>query len=121
MELNIRAKTSSEREKLNAHRIMQEIFGADIRLDYHYGPVQMDVWGLDYTYLPNDCKICIECERGAVVITVRNDKGEVFSPTMAYPEAKYTHWADVEADVLQLVTLTHKALVDDEIRFASRG
>lgn len=97
--------------------IMNQTFGNDIVLVSYYGPVQMCVFGFEYTYIPKTYKIKAECERGFITIEVINEKGLRFCPWIIYPEARYYHFEDKKRDVKQLIELTFKAINDDEIVF----
>lgn len=119
MELLLQADSISASEMKNAHNTMLEVFKGLINLENYYGPVQMDVWGLEYSYLLEKYKICIECERGFITIVVNNDMDERFYPSLIYSEADYYHFADKEEDVRQLIDLVYKAIIEKEIIFFS--
>jgi len=102
-----------------ADQLMRQYFGDSIKLVKYWGPVQMCVFYLEYEYMPLNYKIIIECERGFIVISAENQKGETFSPWMIYPEADYYHFEDRPDDVAQLVKLTHQALAEQRISFYS--
>ncbi len=97
--------------------IMRTTFGEKVELVSYYGPVQMCVFGLEYKYLPLGYTIKAECERGVITLGVINQEGEMFQPSMVYPQARYYHFADVANDVKQLVELTFKAINSNEIVF----
>lgn len=101
----------------NADQLMRKYFKDSIELVKYWGPVQMCVFYLEYEYLPSNYKIIIECERGVITICVKNEEGEMFSPSMIYPSAKYFHYEDRIEDIRQLVELTHQAIVKCEISF----
>lgn len=119
MELILETDSTSALEMKNAHNTMLEVFRDLIKLENYYGPVQMDVWGLEYSCVLEKYKICIECERGFITITVKNDVDERFYPSLIYSEADYYHFADNKKDVFQLIDLTHKAISEKEIIFFS--
>ena len=119
MELILETNSTSALEMKNAHNTMLEVFRDLIKLENYYGPVQMGVWGLEYSYVLEQYKICIECERGFITITVKNDVDERFYPSLIYSEADYYHFADNKKDVFQLIDLTHKAISEKEIIFFS--
>lgn len=119
MELLLQTDSISALKMKNAHNTMVKVFKDLIELENYYGPVQMDVWKLEYSYLVENYKICIECERGIVTITVSNDAGERFYPSLIYSEADYYHFADNKNDVFQLIDLTYKAITKKEIIFFS--
>lgn len=100
--------------------IMNQTFGNDVVLLSYYGPVQMCVFGLEYEYIPRKYQIKAECERGIITIEVINEKGLKFCPGMIYPESRYYHFEDNRSDVKQLIDLTFKAIVDDEIIFMDK-
>ena len=97
--------------------IMNQTFGNDVVLLSYYGPVQMCVFGLEYEYIPRKFKIKAECERGFITIEVNNEKGLKFYPWIIYPESRYYHFEDRKRDVMQLIELTYKAIIEDEIVF----
>lgn len=97
--------------------IMNQTFGNDVALVSYYGPVQMCVFGLEYEYIPGKYKIKAECERGFITIEVINENGLRFCPWMIYPESRYYHFEDKKSDVKQLIELSFKAIIDDEIVF----
>ncbi|NLM17448.1 MAG: hypothetical protein GX221_07000 [Candidatus Riflebacteria bacterium] len=117
MELILEEESISANSMKNCHKIMLDIFGDDVRLVKYWGPVQMNVFYLEYHYSPCDYKIILECERGFIVIKVQNTDGDVFRPSMLFPEAKHFHYAAVEKDVLQLTELTRKAIKENLIIF----
>ncbi len=119
VELIFEKENSSTLEMKNAHNTMLDVFEELVRLEKYFGPVQMGVWGLEYSYLLEKYKICIESERGFITIKVKNDKNDIFYPSLIYSEANYYHFADVEKDVFQLIYLTKKAIVENEIKFLS--
>ena len=102
-----------------ADQFMRKYFKSSIELVKYWGPVQMCVFYLEYEYMPLHYKIIIECERGFIVITVKNTNGEIFSPWMIYPEADRYHFEDKPEDVEQLVKLTHRAIAKQKITFYS--
>lgn len=68
---------------------------------------------LEYSYLPSNYKIIIECERGVIDISVTDEVGKIFSPWMIYPGANYYHYEDKISDVCdveELVRLMHQAI-----------
>ena len=97
--------------------IMNQTFGNDVALVSYYGPVHMCVFGLEYEYIPGKYKIKAECERGFITIEVNNEKGLKFYPWIIYPESRYYHFEDRKRDVMQLIELTYKAIIEDEIVF----
>ena len=99
------------------HDRMLEAFGDDIRLTLCWGPVQMCVYEIGYTYVPKDYSIVWECDRGILAVTVKNKEGKRFWPSMIYPEAEYYHYEDVKKDVAQLLDLLIRAIKNDEIVF----
>ncbi len=103
------------------HHIMNLTFGETAHLESYYGPVQMCVFGLEYEYTPKNYRIKVECERGFITVEVINEKGLKFSPWMIYPESRYYHFEDRENDVKQLVELTYKAIIDNEIIFMNEN
>ncbi len=117
MQIHFETDSASTLEMKNAHNTMLTTFKDLIILENYYGPFQMDVWGLKYSYLLESYKISIECERGFITIKVINDANEWFTPSLIYSEAKYSHFADIEKDVFQLIELTHKAITENEIVF----
>lgn len=119
MELLIETNSLSALEMKKAHKTMQEVFQDLICLDRYYGPAQMGVFGLEYSYLPDNYKIHIESERGIITIMVKNDENKVFYPSMIYNEALYYHYSDNEKDVFQLINLTYKSIIRKEIIFLS--
>lgn len=119
MELLLETNSSSALAMKNAHKTMLEIFQDLISLEKYYGPVQMGVFGLEYSYLPEKYKICIESERGIITIMVKNDENKFFYPSMIYSEANYYHFADNKKDVFQLINLTYKSIIKKEIIFLS--
>jgi len=119
MELLLESVIPSAMEMKNAHDTMLGCFKDLIRLEKYFGPVQMDVWRLEYRYSTKPYTICVECERGFITISVINDKDEKFYPHYIYDEADYFHFADKRNDVLQLVNLTYRAITKNEIVFLS--
>lgn len=119
MELLFKEENPSTLEMKNAHNMMLEVFADMVRLENFFGPVQMGVWVLEYIYLSEKYKIRLESERGFITIKVRNDKGDIFYPSLIYIEAEYFHFADKEKDVFQLIALTKKAITENEIVFLS--
>ncbi len=119
MELLLKSVTPSALEMKNAHDTMLGCFKDSITLEKYFGPVQMDVWGLEYRYSTKPYKICVECERGFITICVKNDKDERFEPSYIYDEADYFHFADKRNDVIQLVNLLYRAITKNEIVFLS--
>lgn len=117
LELLLETNSPSACAMKNVHKIMLEVFKDLVCLENYYGPVQMGVFGLEYSYLPQKYKICIESERGIITIMVKNDENQVFYPNMIYSEADYYHCADDKKDVFQLIELTYKAIVEKEIIF----
>lgn len=91
---------------------MLKTFRDSIRLDNYFGPVQMGVFRLEYTYLPEGYKISIESERGIITIKATNSENQVFYPNMVYPEASYFHSASSDNDVSQLIELTYRAITE---------
>jgi hypothetical protein len=77
----------------------------------------MCVFYLEYDYSPSRYKIIIECERGFITISVKDQAEKQFSPWMIYPESRYYHFEDVDKDILQLISLTHQAIKKNEIKF----
>jgi hypothetical protein len=100
-----------------SHKIMLDFFGDTVCLVKYWGPVQMCVFYLEYDYSPSCYKIIIECERGFITISVREQTGRHFSPWMVYPESRYYHYEDVDKDVYQLISLTHQAIKKNEMKF----
>lgn len=121
MELILEDQSISAKNMKNCHRIMMEIFGDEVKLLNHWGPVQMCVFELEYLYIPLGYKIVMVCERGFLVIEVQDKEGNVFWPMMIFKEARYYHFADVEKDVIQLVELTRKAIKENLIIFEPAG
>ena len=119
LELLLETNSSSALAMKNAHKTMLEIFQDLICLEKYYGPVQMGVFGLEYSYLPKKYTICIESERGIITIMVKNDENKFFYPSMIYSEANYYHYADNKEDVFQLINLTYKSIIKKEIIFLS--
>lgn len=117
MELNFEKETTSTIEMKNAHNKMIEFFGDMVRLEKYFGPVQMGVWVLEYSYSLEKYKIIIESERGFIEIRVYNDRDEIFYPKLIYSEADYFHFADKERDVYQLINLTKRAIDNNAIVF----
>jgi len=77
----------------------------------------MCVFYLEYIYISLNYKIVIECERGAIVIEVRDEEGKRFSPWMIYPNTFYTQWEDRLRDIEELIELTYRAIDKEEIMF----
>ena len=100
--------------------IMNQTFGKDVVLTTYYGPVQMCVFGLEYEYIPRKYMIKAECERGFITIEVINQKGLKFCPWIIYPESRYYHFEDKISDIKQLIELTYKAIINDEIVFVDK-
>lgn len=121
MELILQEESISAKNMKNCHRIMMETFGDELELVGHWGPVQMNVFNLEYRYLPLDYTISLDCERGFITIQAQNKDGEIFWPLMIFPEARYYHFADVEKDILQLATLMRKAIKENLIIFEPTG
>lgn len=115
MELEGAAKNHQGMSQFDS--IMNQTFGNNVVLLSYYGPVQMCVFGLEYEYIPGKYKIKAECERGIITIEVINEKGLKFYPSMIYPESRYYHFEDRKRDVMQLIELTYKAIINDEIVF----
>lgn len=68
-------------------------------------------------YFINHYKIILECERGFLTINVKDQVGNIFSPWMIYPEARYYHYEDVDKDIYQLIDLTYNAIKKKEAKF----
>ncbi|MBP3468022.1 MAG: hypothetical protein J6K26_00695 [Lachnospiraceae bacterium] len=115
MELEGAAKNHQGMSQFDS--IMNQTFGNNVVLLSYYGLVQMCVFGLEYEYIPGKYKIKAECERGIITIEVINEKGLKFYPSMIYPESRYYHFEDRKRDVMQLIELTYKAIINDEIVF----
>lgn len=101
----------------NVYYYVNQIFGQTVELKSYYGPVQMCVFGFEYTYLPKRYTIRIECERGCLQIEVIDEEEKKFSPWMIFPESRYTHYDDEKSDVKQLIELSYKAIVENKIVF----
>jgi len=119
MELLFQKENASTLEMKNAHNTMLKVFEGLVRLENYSGPVQMGVWELEYRYLLEKYKIFIESERGFITIKVKNEKGDIFFPSLIYGEADYFHFADKEKDVFHLIDLTKKAISENKIIFFS--
>jgi hypothetical protein len=117
MELIIEGESKANRGMKMSHDTLLDIFGDTVTLVKYWGPVQMCVFYLEYDYTPNQYKIIIECERGFITISVINQKGDHFSPWMIYPESRYYHFEDVDKDIYQLISLTHQAILKNDIEF----
>lgn len=117
MELIIKDNSKATSGMRKAHETMLNLFGEIVCLVKYWGPVQMCVFYLEYEYMPNCYKIIIECERGFITISVKDQTGRCFSPWMIYPESHYYHFEDVDKDIYQLISLTHQAIMNNEIKF----
>ncbi len=117
MELIIEGNSRAISGMKLSHKIMLDFFGDTVCLVKYWGPVQMCVFYLEYDYSPSCYKIIIECERGVITISVKEQTGRHFSPWMVYPESRYYHYEDVDKDVYQLISLTHQAIKKNEIKF----
>ncbi len=121
MELIFEDESSANRGMKKSHEIMLNFFGNSVCLVKYWGPVQMCVFYLEYDYSPSCYKILIECERGFITISVNNQAGNRFSPWMIYPESRYYHFEDVDKDIYQLISLTHQAIMKNEIKFLTNN
>ncbi len=121
MELIFEDESSANRGMKKSHEIMLNFFGNSVCLVKYWGPVQMCVFYLEYDYSPSCYKILIECERGFITISVKNQAGNRFSPWMIYPESRYYHFEDVDKDIYQLISLTHQAIMKNEIKFLTNN
>lgn len=117
MELIIEGDSKATRGMKMAHETMLDFFGETICLAKYWGPVQMCVFYLEYDYSPSRYKIIIECERGFITISVKDQAEKLFSPWMIYPESRYYDFEDVDKDIFQLISLTHQAIKKNEIKF----
>lgn len=115
--MQLEGKSKEHKGMRRFDQVMRMKFGEDINLTSYYGPVQMCVFGLTYKYIPMNYMIEVECERGFITLSVKNDEGQSFSPWMIYPESRYYHFEDNEKDVIQLIELVYKAINNQEIIF----
>lgn len=100
----------------NIDRLMFKYFGKNIELVNYWGPVQMCVFCLEYRYLPLDYTIRIECERGVVVLGIKNREGKSFCPTYLHPPIR-CRYEDVEADMDELVRFAYEVIRDNQVDF----
>lgn len=98
-------------------RLMKNYWPKEIRLIHCSGPEQMNVFRMEYRYLPADFTIRIECERSIVNVFITNKEGKVFRPERYYPEANRCHYESNEDDLKQLIRLTHKAITEGATEF----
>lgn len=117
MELIIEGESKANHGMKISHKLMLEFFEDTVCLGKYWGPVQMCVFYLEYDYSPSCYKIILECERGIITILVKDKAGRYFSPWMVYPESRYYHFEDVDKDVYQLISLTHQAIMKNDIKF----
>lgn len=117
MELIIKGESIDNHGMKLSHKLMLDFFEDTVCLVSYWGPVQMCVFYLEYDYSPSCYKIIIECERGFITISVKNQDGRCFSPWMVYPESRYYHSEYVDKDVYQLISLTHQAIKKNDIKF----
>ncbi len=117
MELVLNTENQSGRGMQYINDTMKRIFKDTVVLENYWGPVQMCVFNLEYHYLPKNYIITFECERGVLVVEAKDPEGRRFSPGMIYPEANYYHYEDVDRDIDQLVSLTYKAIRNQEATF----
>jgi hypothetical protein len=117
MKLIVEDEIKASQGMKKIHETMLTFFGKTVELVNYWGPVQMGVFYLEYTYMPSQYKIVVECERGFITILVTNQVGNHFSPGILYPEARYYHFEDVDRDIYQLVNLTYRAIDRKEIQF----
>ena len=117
MELIIEDNSKAASGMKKAHETMLDFFGEMVCLVKYWGPVQMCVFYLEYELSSFGYKIIIECERGFITISVKDQTGRCFYPSMIYPEADYYHFEDVDKDIYQLISLTHQAIMKNEIKF----
>ena len=117
MELIIEGESKANHGMKISHKLMLEFFEDTVCLGKYWRPVQMCVFYLEYDYSPSCYKIILECERGIITILVKDKAGRYFSPWMVYPESRYYHFEDVDKDVYQLISLTHQAIMKNDIKF----
>lgn len=117
MELIIKGESIANHGMKLSHKLMLEFFKDTVCLVSYWGPIQMSIFYLEYDYSPSCYKIIIECERGFITISVKDQAGRCFSPWMVYPESRYYHFEDVDKDVYQLISLTYQAIKKNDIKF----
>ena len=117
MELNLDNKGPEADGMRRIHKTMQKYFGDTVCLAHYWGPEQMRVFALAYNYSPESYQITLECERGFLTLSVKDETGNTFTPWILYPEIRRYLFEDKSQDIEQLVSLTHQAISKNEIRF----
>ena len=117
MELNLDNKGPEAGGMRRIHKTMQKYFGDTVCLANYWGPEHMCAFVLTYDYSPESYQITLECERGFLTLSVKDETGNTFKPWMLYPEIRRYLFEDKAQDIEQLVSLTHQAISKNEIRF----